>query len=151
AEPDSLVISGATYQLVRGLFDCEALGARALKGLTAPVQVYRVIRETVAQSRFDVAMQSGLTPLIGRKHESGILTERWERARSGDGQVVLLNGEPGIGKSRLVHAFKQRVMAEPAKWLECHCSPYYQNTALHPVVDFLQTLTGFHNDDEPSA
>ena len=151
AEPDSVVISAATYQLVHGLFDCEALGSRPLKGLSTPVQVYRVLRETEAQSRFDVAMLSGLTPLIGREHESGILAERWERARYGEGQVMLLNGEPGIGKSRLVHAFKERVAAEPAKWFECHCSPYHQNSALHPVIDLLQTMMGFHNLDEPAA
>jgi class 3 adenylate cyclase len=118
AAPDSAVISGATYQLVRGLFDCESLGARTLRGLSAPVQVYRVLRESEAQSRFDVAMQAGLTPLIGREHECGILTERWERARSGEGQVVLLGGEPGIRKSRLVYAFKDRIANEPHRWLE---------------------------------
>jgi class 3 adenylate cyclase/tetratricopeptide (TPR) repeat protein len=151
AEPDTAVISAATYQLVRGLFDCEPLGPRALKGLSTPVQVYRVLHETGAQSRFDVERQAGLTPLIGREHESGILTERWERARNGEGQVVLLNGEPGIGKSRLVHAFKERITAEPAKWVECHCSPYHQNSALHPVIDLLRTILRFQNDDGPSA
>jgi class 3 adenylate cyclase len=95
AEPDSVVISGATYQLVRGLFDCESLGPRPLKGLSNPVQVYRVLRESQAHSRFDVAMQAGLTPLVGRENESAILSERWERARSDEGQVVprrLANG-----------------------------------------------------------
>jgi class 3 adenylate cyclase len=123
AEPDSVVISAATYQLVRGLFDCESLGARSLKGLSNPVPLYRVIRESEAQSRFDVAMQTGLTPLVGRENESAILNERWERARGGEGQVVLLNGEPGIGKSRLVQAFRERIAAEPRRWLECHCFP----------------------------
>jgi class 3 adenylate cyclase/tetratricopeptide (TPR) repeat protein len=151
AEPDSLVISSATYQLVRGLFDCESLGPHALKGVSTPVRVYRVLRESEAQSRFDVALQAGLTPLVGREHESGILAERWERAKNGEGQVVLLSGEPGIGKSRLIQAFKERVAAEPGKRLEGHCSPYHQNSALRPVIDLLLGLLGLQSDDDPSA
>jgi class 3 adenylate cyclase len=150
AEPDSIAISGATYQLVRGLFDCDSLGPRALKGLSTPVQVYRVLRESKAQSRFDVAMQAGLTPLVGRENESAILNERWERARSGEGQAVLLSGEPGIGKSRLVHAFEERISKEPSNWLECHCSPYHQNSAHYPVIDLLQRLLGFESVDDAS-
>src|SRR5205814_7563368 len=106
AEPDSVVIGSATYQLVRAFFDCESLGARLLKGVSIPVQAYRVLRVSDAQSRL-AAMQSSLTPLVGREHESGIVRERWERAIGGEGQVVLLSGEPGIGKSRLVQEFKQ--------------------------------------------
>ena len=151
AEPDSVVISGATYQLVRGLFDCEALGARALKGLSAPVLVYRVLHETEAQSRFDVAMQTGLTPMVGRENESAILRQRWERAREGEGQVVLLSGEPGIGKSRLAQAFKEQAAAEAIRWLECHCSPYYQNSAHYPVIDLLQRWLEFQSLDDSSA
>jgi class 3 adenylate cyclase len=86
AEPDSIIISGSTYQLIRGLFDCESLGPRVLKGLSTPVQVYRVIREAEAQSRFDVAMQTGLAPLVGRENESAILRERWQRAQDGEGR-----------------------------------------------------------------
>jgi class 3 adenylate cyclase/tetratricopeptide (TPR) repeat protein len=151
AEPDTVVISGATYQLIRGLFECESLGRRALKGLSTPIQVYRVLRESEAQSRFEVAMQAGLTPLVGRENESAILNERWERAKGGEGQVVLLSGEPGIGKSRLVQVFKERFAAEPGKWLECHCSPYHQNSALYPIIDLLQRWLGFQSGDEPSA
>jgi transcriptional regulator of acetoin/glycerol metabolism len=151
AEPDSVVISTATYQLVRGLFDCESLGARSLKGLSSPVVLYRVLRETEAQSRFDVAIQTGLMPLVGREHESGILFERWERALNGEGQVVLVTGEPGIGKSHLVQAFKERVTAQPGKWLECHCSPYHQNSALQPMIDLLRSMLGLDSDEQPSA
>jgi class 3 adenylate cyclase/tetratricopeptide (TPR) repeat protein len=151
AEPDSVVISGATYQLVRGLFDCEALGARALKGLSVPVQAYCVLRESEAQSRFDVAIQAGLTPLVGRENESAILNERWERAKAGEGQVVLLSGEPGIGKSRLLRAFMENSAAQRGQWLECHCSPYYQNTAHYPIIDVLQRLLGFESIDDASV
>jgi class 3 adenylate cyclase len=151
AEPDSVVISGATYQLVRGLFDCESLGPRALKGLSTPIQVYRVLRESVAQSRFDVAMQAGLTPLVGRANESAILNERWERAGSGEGQVMLLSGEPGIGKSRLVQAFRERIADEPHRWLESHCSPYHQNSAHYPFIDLFQRLLEFESLDDSSV
>jgi class 3 adenylate cyclase len=147
AAPDTVVISGATYRLVRGLFNCESLGLRALKGLSAPVQVYRVLHESNAQSRFEVAMQSGLTPLVGRESESTILHERWQRARNGQGQVVLISGEPGIGKSRLVQAFKERTVTEPGRWFECHCSPYHQNSAHYPVIDLLQRFLEFESND----
>ncbi|MBV8356539.1 MAG: AAA family ATPase [Deltaproteobacteria bacterium] len=149
AEPDSVVISAATYQLVRGLFDCELLGALSLKGLSAPVQAYRVLRETSAQSRFEVAMQAGLMPLVGRENESAILNERWDRAQSGEGQIVLLSGEPGIGKSRLVQAFREQIRGAPHRWLESHCSPYHQNSALHPIIELLQRTLAFQSDDEP--
>jgi class 3 adenylate cyclase/tetratricopeptide (TPR) repeat protein len=151
AEPDTVIISGATYQLIRGLFDCESLGPRTLKGLSNPVQVYRVLRESEAQSRFDVAIQAGLMPQVGRENESAFLNERWERARGAEGQVVLLSGEPGIGKSRLVQAFKERIATEPGKWLECHCSPYHQNSAHYPVIDLLQRLLEFQSLDDSSV
>lgn len=151
AEPDSVVISAITYQLVRGLFICESLGARSLKGFSNPVVLYRVLREGEARSRFDVAVQTGLMPLVGREHESGILFERWERAWNGEGQVALVAGEPGIGKSHLVQALKQHVTAVAGKWLECHCSPYHQNSALHPVIELLRSLLGLDSDEEPSA
>jgi class 3 adenylate cyclase len=101
AEPDSVVISAATYHLVRGLFDCESLG-RALTGLSVPVQLYRVLRENEARSRFDVALQAGLTPLVGRENESAILNERWERAR------------PGAAKARCCCSTVSRASANPA-------------------------------------
>ena len=148
AEPDTVVISGATYKLVRGLFECESLGPRALKGLSIPVQVHRVLRESEAQTRFDVAMRAGLTPLIGRENESAILVQRWAQARGGEGQVVLLTGEPGIGKSRLVQGFKERIAMEPSTWLECHCSPYHYNSAHYPVIDLLQRFLEFESNDD---
>src|SRR5262249_15513184 len=101
AEPDMVVISAATYRLVEGLFDCENRGQPALKGVSTPLTLYRVVKEGEAQSRFEVAVRTGLTPLVGRDHEVGLLRERWMQARVGAGQVVLLSGEPGIGKSRL--------------------------------------------------
>jgi class 3 adenylate cyclase len=113
ADPDSVVISAATYQLIRGLFDCQSLGARFLKGFTNPIQTFRVLHESEAHSRFDVAIQTGLAPMVGRDSEFAILKERWERAPNREGQIVLVSGEPGIGKSRLLQAFKEQVAGEP--------------------------------------
>jgi TOMM system kinase/cyclase fusion protein len=147
AEPNTLVISAATYRLVEGFFVCDALGARALKGISQPVAVYRVIRASGVRSRLDVASATGLTPLVGRSHEVGLLVERWEQARAGDGQVALLDGEPGIGKSRLVQVLIERVASEPHVLLECRCSPYQQNNVLYPVVEMLERVLRFSQDD----
>src|SRR5262249_18337262 len=112
AEPDTVVISGTTYQLVQGLFDCHDLGLHEVKGLSTPLPVYRVLGESGARSRFEVAVRTGLTPLVGRDEELGLLLKRWEQVREGQGQVVLLSGEPGIGKSRLVQVVQERVAQE---------------------------------------
>src|SRR5713101_960007 len=102
AEPDTVVLSATTQRLVAGLFECQELGPQTLKGLSTPLTVYQVVRASEAHNRFEVAVRTGLTPLVGREHEVGLLRDRWGQARSGAGQVVLLSGEPGIGKSRLV-------------------------------------------------
>src|SRR5262249_47448726 len=102
AEPDTVVISAATQRLVQGSFECQNLGPQHLKGLSSPLSVYRVVGESAAQSRFEAVVNKGLTPLVGRAEEIALLRQRWEQAKTGAGQVVLLSGEPGIGKSRLV-------------------------------------------------
>ena len=147
APRDTIVISAATYRLVRGLFECEALGPKSLRGISNPVSIYRVSHESEAQSRFDVAVQSGLTPLIGRESELGLLRERWARAKAGQGQVVLLGGEPGIGKSRLMQVLKESAAPEGSRWMECRSSPYHQNSASYPIIDFLQREFEFRQDD----
>ena len=147
AAPDTVVISPATYRLVAGLFECEDLGQRTVKGISSPSLLYRVVRESEAQSRFEVAVKTGLTPLVGREHELGLLRERWQDARQGKGQVVLLSGEPGIGKSRLVQTLGQQALAEGATRIEFRCSPYHQNSAFHPIIDHLQRLMGFQRDE----
>ena len=150
AEPNTLVMSAATHRLVEGFFVCDDLGAHELRGISLPVTVYRVLRDSGARSRLDVSSASGQTPLVGRAHEVEMLRERWERAKAGDGQVALLGGEPGIGKSRLVQVLVERIAPEPRLLLECRCSPYQQNTALHPVVEMLEGACGFspHNAAE---
>jgi class 3 adenylate cyclase len=151
AEPDTVVISGATYRLVQGLFDCQDCGPQELKGISTPLPLYHVVRESAAQSRFEVALRTGLTPLVGREHEVGLLAERWERARQGEGQVVLLSGEPGIGKSRLVQELKEQLEHEGATRIEFRCSPYHQNSALYPIIDHLQRLLQFTREDSPTT
>ena len=124
AEPNTVVISAVIYSLVQGYFNCEALGEQPLRGVTAPIAVYRVLGDSGAQSRLDIAATRGLTPLVGRESEVTLLLERWEQAKSGHGQVVLLSGDAGIGKSRLVQLLKEHVANEPHVRWECRSSPY---------------------------
>ena len=147
ANSDEVMISAATHRLVEGLFDCEERGQPTLKGVATPLTLYRVLREGEAHSRFQVVARKGLTPLVGREHEFGLLRERWERVRDGEGQVVLLSGEPGIGKSRLVEALKDSLKHEGVSCLELRCSPYHQNSALYPVLEHLQRVLQFQQTD----
>ena len=151
AAPNTLVISAATYQLIEGYFTCEALGEQTFRGQAQPLAVYRVLRASGAQSRFEVAAARGLTPLVGRVPEVALLAERWAQVKDGLGQVVLLSGEAGIGKSRLVQVLTAQVAAEPRTWLApCQCSPYYQHTALYPLIDLLErTALRFDREEAP--
>jgi class 3 adenylate cyclase len=151
AEPDTVVISAATYRLVQGLFDCEELGAPALKGSTTRLALYRIMRESAARSRFDVSVSKGLTPLVGREEELRLLGRYWEHAIAGAGQVVLLSGEPGIGKSRLVQELKEHVNIARATRIEFRCSPYHQNSAFYPIIEHLQRLLQFALHDTPQS
>ena len=147
AEPDTVVLSAATHHLVVGLFECQELGLQTLKGISTPLSVYRVVRESEAQSRFEAAVSRGLTPLVGREDELGLLRRRWAQAEAGEGQVVLLSGEPGIGKSRLVQELKEQLSQEGTIRIEFRCSPYHQNSALYPVTEHLQRVLGVERDD----
>src|SRR5262249_37348599 len=138
AAPDTVVISPTTFRLVQGYFLCQDLGAHTLKGLAAPVQVYRVLGESAAQSRLDAVGATGLTPLVGRDSEVALLLERWAQSQDGAGQVILLRGEAGIGKSRLVEVLRERVLSAGATRIVFRSSPYHQNSALYPVIDHLQ-------------
>jgi class 3 adenylate cyclase/predicted ATPase len=151
AAPNTLVISAATLQLLQGFFACQSLGTPLLKGFEQPLEVYQVLSESTARSRLDAAGSTGLTPLVGREQEVGLLLERWAQVKDGLGQVVLLSGEAGIGKSRLVQVLKEHVAAEPQAWLTpCQCSPYYQNTALYPMIDLLERVSlGFEREESP--
>jgi class 3 adenylate cyclase len=151
AAPNTLVISATTFQLLGGFFACQPLGTPLLKGLAQPLAIYRVLYESMARSRLEAAESTGLTPLVGREQEVRVLLERWAQVKEGVGQVVLLSGEAGIGKSRLVQVLKEHVASEPQAWLTpCQCSPYYQNTALYPLIDLLERVV-LRFDREESA
>jgi class 3 adenylate cyclase/predicted ATPase len=151
AEPDTVAISEITYQLIEGYFTCQDLGEQRLKGVAEPMQVYRVLGESGVQSRLDVAPQRGLTPLVGREQEVGLLLDRWTRVKEGMGHVVVLSGEAGIGKSRLVRVLQEHVADEPHTTIECRCSPYFQHSALHPVLTMWQRGVRLHRDDTPDV
>jgi predicted ATPase/class 3 adenylate cyclase len=148
--PDTVVISEATARLIHGFFVCQPLGAQALKGLHQPLQVYRVLQESGAQTRLDVATARGLTPLVGRDEEVALLQRRWDQAAAGMGQVVLLSGEAGLGKSRLVQVLKEHLTAVPHTRIEWRGSPYHQHSALSPVIDQLQRWLRGHHEVPPS-
>jgi class 3 adenylate cyclase/predicted ATPase len=150
AAPDAVAISAATCRLVQGYFACEDLGFHTLKGVPEPQQVYRVLGESEARSRLDIAATRGLTPLVGRESEVTLLLERWAQVKDGHGHVVLLGGEAGIGKSRLVQVLKDHVVQEPHFRWECRCSPYFHNSALYPVIDLFQRAFQFQPDDVPA-
>ena len=151
AAPNTLVVSAATLQLLGGFFTYQSLGTSVLKGLAQPIEVYQVLHESMARSRLEAAGSTGLTPLVGREQEVALLRERWAQVKDGLGQVVLLSGEAGIGKSRLVQVLKEQVATEPQAWLTpCQCSPYYQNTALYPLIDLLERVVlRFDREESP--
>jgi class 3 adenylate cyclase len=149
AAPNTLVISDATSRLVQGYFECQDLGAQTLRGVAEPVHVYRVLQESGARGRLDVAVTRGLTPLVGREQEVGILLERWSQVKDGRGHVVLLTGDAGIGKSRLVQMLKDHVANEPHTRWECRSAEYSQNTALFPHTDLFQRLLQFQSEETP--
>ncbi len=151
AEPGTVVIGARTRQLAGALFDLADLGVHQLKGFPVPLQAWRVVGESTVESRFEALHRAGLTPLVGREHEIGLLLERWERAKEGEGQVVLLAGEPGIGKSRLVRALRQRLEGEPHMVLSHYCSAHHQTSPLYPVVGLLERAAGFTSEDNSGA
>jgi predicted ATPase len=151
AAPNTVVITGATFQLLGGFFACQPIGTPPLKGVAQPLAVYRVLYESMARSRLEVVGSTGLTPLVGREQEISLLRDRWALVKEGLGQVVLLSGEAGIGKSRLVEVVKEQVAAEPQAWLTpCQCSSYYQSTALYPMIDLLERVVlRFEREESP--
>ena len=143
AEPDAVIISAETYHLVQGWFECQDLGPQDLKGISAPLSLYRIQGESQAQSRFEVAIQTGLTPFVGREEEAELLRRLWVRAKGGDGQVVLVSGEAGIGKSRLLQVLSEAIGTEPHERVACRCSAFHQNSALYPIIDRLHSMFKF--------
>jgi class 3 adenylate cyclase len=151
AEPDTVVIADATRRLIGDLFEYRDLGTVELKGIARPLQAWQVLGPSAVRSRFEALHGSALTRLVGRDEELDLLLRRWARAKSGDGHVVLVSGEPGIGKSRITAAFEERLHTEPHLRLRYFCSPYHQDSALYPYVDQLGRAAGFERDDIPAA
>jgi predicted ATPase/class 3 adenylate cyclase len=147
AQPDTVIISDRTAHLVEGYFTYQPLGVQELKGVAQPLQVYRMLHASTAQSRLEVATTRGLTPLVGRAAEVALLQERWAQIKDGMGHVVVLSGEAGIGKSRLVQVLKEYVAGEAHTRWECRCLPYYQHTALYPLIDLLQRALRWQPED----
>ena len=150
AAPGTVVISGATQRLVPGMFLLQDLGTPPLKGIATPIRTYAVLQATGVRSRLDVDPNK-LTPLVGRDQEVGLLIERWEQTQESDGQVVLIAGEAGLGKSRLLQAFRERLADTPHTWLECHCTPYTEGSAFYPLIELVEQGLGFKPDDHPEA
>lgn len=142
AEPDSVVVASITRRLTAGHFEYRDLGERDVKGLPAPVPAWQVVGESTARSRFEAAHGRHLIPLVGRDEEVALLARRWSAAKQGEGQVVLICGEPGIGKSRLAEAFASRTAAEPHVRLRYQCSPHHANSALYPIIAQLEYAAG---------
>ena len=149
ADPGTLVIAETTHRLAGGLFEYHELGAVSLRGFAEPVPIWQVLRPSAAESRFEALRADALTPLVGREEELDLLLRRWQRANAGEGQIVLLSGEPGIGKSRLTAALRERLEGEPHTWLRYFCSPHHQDSALHPFIAQLERAAGFAHDDTP--
>jgi class 3 adenylate cyclase/predicted ATPase len=151
AEPGAVVIAAGTRRLVGDLFEYRDLGSVDLKGIAAPVPAWQVLRRSVVESRFEALRGAALSPLVGRDEEIELLLRRWARAKAGDGQIVLISGEPGIGKSRTVAAMQERLRAEPHVRLRYFCSPHHQNSALYPFIDQLDHAAEFARDDPPAT
>jgi len=150
AGPDAVVIAASTHRLLGALFEYVDLGVVEAKGFVKPVQAWQVLGESGVESRFEALHSSTMwTPLVGREEQTELMLGRWRQAKEGNGRVVLLSGEPGIGKSRLAAAIKERLQAEPHNRLSYFCSPHHQDSALHPVIVQLERAAGFEREDTP--
>ena len=151
AEPSSVVVAESTRKLLGNFFELEDLGPQELKGVPDPVKAWAAVRPASVESRFDALHASGLTELVGREEELELLLRRWSKAKSGEGQVVLLSGEPGIGKSRLSAALMERLAPEPHTRLRYFCSPQHADSALYPIISQMERAAGFAHNDTTQA
>src|ERR1700676_4716513 len=151
AEPNTVVIAEATRNLLGNLFELRDLGPKELKGITGPVKAFAVLRASSVESRFEAMHAGGLTALVGREEELELLLRRWARAKTGEGQVVLLSGEAGIGKSRLSAALMEALTAEPHTRLRYFCSPQHTDSAFYPQIGQFERAAGFAHGDTPQT
>ena len=151
AEPNTVVIAEGTRRLLGNLYELEDLGARDLKGIAGPLKAWAALRASSVEGRFEALHGTGLTDLVGREEELELLLRRWSRAKNGEGQVVLLSGEAGIGKSRLTAALLERLATEPHTRLRYFCSPQHTDSAFFPIIDQMGRAAGLAHDDTPQA
>src|SRR5208282_2702592 len=140
-----------TQRLLGNLFELQDLGPKDLKGIAGPVRAWTALRASSAEGRFEALHTTGLTALVGREEESELLLRRWSKAKTGEGQVVLLSGEGGIGKSRLTAALLESVATEPHTRLRYFCSPQHTDSALYPIINQMERAAGLAHDDTPQA
>jgi class 3 adenylate cyclase len=152
AEPDTVVISGSTRRLLGDLFETRALGTVSVKGFGAPVPVWQVTGASAVDSRFEALRRDSIeTPLVGREEEIELLLRRWQQAKRGDGCVVLISGEAGIGKSRIAQTVLARLSGEPHIRLRYFCSPHHTDSAFYPIIRQLERAAGFEREDTPET
>ncbi|RLA43513.1 MAG: adenylate/guanylate cyclase domain-containing protein [Gammaproteobacteria bacterium] len=147
ADPGEVIIAEETHKLVEGYFDIDDLGDHDLKGISISQKVYRVRQESGALDRLEASARTGLTQLVGRQEEIAILSNRWLKARQGESQLITVSGEAGIGKSRVVRAFRESIVNEPHARVLYYGSPYHQNSAFHPVIDQFERALRFDSND----
>ncbi|WP_442509782.1 protein kinase domain-containing protein [Novipirellula sp. SH528] len=154
-EQGQVIISEATHLLVKDFFVCKSRGSQKIRGIPQPIELFQIMEEGAIRSRVELVDPVNLTPLVGRDMELGIIKDRWEHAKEGSGQVVLLIGDAGLGKSRLVREIKQHLADETANYLppviEWRCSAYHSDSTLHPVTEFFKQLLGFSRNDSPES
>ena len=147
AAPNTLLVSESTQRLAAAAFDFQDLGFRELKGVTKPLRVYSVVSAKHSATRFEAAHANALAPLVGRSTELNLFLDRWQKSKEGDGQVVLLSGIPGVGKSRLIHELKSNIQSEPYFLLNYQCSPYHSQSAFFPVIEQIEFATQLNSGD----
>jgi class 3 adenylate cyclase len=148
AEPDSVVIADGTRRLLGNLFELRELGPQDLKGIAGPARAFMALKESSRESRFEALHASGLTALVGREEETDLLLRRWSKAKASQGQVVLLSGEAGIGKSRLTAAFLEQLAGEPVTRMRYFCSPQHADSALYPIIGHMERAAGLTREDD---
>ncbi len=151
AEPDEVVLADGTRRLLGDIFELRDLGLKDLKGVAKPVRAWAALRESRVESRFEALHPSGLTALVGREEECELLLRRWSRAKAGEGQIVLLSGEPGIGKSRLTAELEERFRDEPHLRLRYFCSLQHRDSALYPFIARIERAAGFEREDDAAG